>query len=333
MWQIPEDPANEADRLAVLEACRILDTPSDERFDRITWLARRSYDADVAFLSFMDSSHQWVKAATPDASVPTIERRQSVCQHVISTHAPLVSPDLKTDPRFAGHPTIPRLSMRFYAGVPLLVGGDIAIGSLCVMSETGRDLADTFDFEPLQKLAAIAVDTVELWRRNDELAHQSRRDALTGLANRRGFDDALGRVVGRCRRTGEELALLMIDLDRFKSINDEAGHLAGDVVLRRVGEVLGAAPLRTGDVVARFGGEEFAVLLPGSRLQDAAAVAARLRAALAGAAVPRPDGGSVTASIGVAAQIADEIDPLALISAADAALYRAKHAGRDRVAC
>ncbi|WP_246565038.1 GGDEF domain-containing protein [Ancylobacter sonchi] len=309
----------------------MMDSPGDERFDRLTWLAQHLYEADVAFLSFIDEHRQWMKSLSAPLVGTQIDRKLSVCQHIISTGKPLMSPDLKTDPRFDGHPVVPKIPLRFYAGVPLIAAPDLAIGSLCVMRREAAAEDEAFDFSPLEALAAIAVDAVALAQRNEELAAESRIDALTGLANRRGFDDALLRAAGICNRSGEPLSALLIDIDRFKTINDQLGHLAGDMVLRRVGEALSSVKLRQGDMVARFGGEEFVMLLPGSGLAGAMEVAARVRTRLIEAGIPRPESGMVTVSIGVAAQPGDAIDGLELIARADAALYAAKRAGRDRV--
>ncbi|MBS7541736.1 sensor domain-containing diguanylate cyclase [Ancylobacter oerskovii] len=331
MWQVPPDPVNEAERLAVLEACRMMDSPGDERFDRLAWLAQHVYEADVAFLSFVDAHRQWMKSLSAPLVGTAIDRKLSVCQHIISTGAPLMSPDLQSDPRFEGHPVVPKIPLRFYAGVPLIAAPDLAIGSLCVMRREPAPPTAPFDFAPLEALAAIAVDAVALAQRNEELTAESRIDALTGLANRRGFDDALLQAAGICNRSGEPLAALLIDVDRFKTINDQLGHLAGDMVLRRVGEALAGVALRQGDTLARYGGEEFVMLLPGSDLAGAMEVAARTRDRLVAAGIPRPENGLVTVSIGVAAQPGDAIDGLGLIARADAALYAAKRAGRDRV--
>lgn len=323
-------PANEMERLKVLMACNIMDTGSDERFDRLTRLATRFYAADVAFIGLVDADYQWMKAVNSPEIAPQIERKLSVCNMIIASGEPLIVGDLKTDPRLADHPVIPRLTLRFYAGVPLVVGPDLVIGSMCVMRRAAGDQA-AFDIAPLQELAAIAVDEIELWKLTQELKRKSEVDALTGLANRRYLDDQLDRAVRRARRTHEPLSLLLIDLDRFKLLNDLAGHQAGDDVLRKVGALLADAVSRPFDLPARYGGEEFAVILPGTDVAGAQAVGEEIRAALAAAGLPHPSGGNVTASIGVACQPDGGADGSALVASADAALYRAKAGGRDRV--
>jgi two-component system, cell cycle response regulator len=166
-----------------------------------------------------------------------------------------------------------------------------------------------------------------------ELATLSHTDALTGLANRRSFEESLAREVARSRRHGMPLSLAVLDLDHFKRVNDVYGHAAGDDVLRAVGQVATSA-LRQEDLVFRIGGEEFVVLLPHTDIEEAARTAERLLAALRATLVPTDacaQGIKVTASMGVA--VFDEADPdgRGLFSRADAALYAAKKAGRNRV--
>jgi diguanylate cyclase (GGDEF)-like protein len=153
-------------------------------------------------------------------------------------------------------------------------------------------------------------------------------DPLTGLANRRGFLDHAEGVLAASRRRGATAAVLLVDIDRFKAINDGFGHAAGDDVLRDTAAVLREV-VRRGDLPVRWGGEEFAVLLPFTTLDQAVALAERLRVALP-ARVPHPAGGGVTLSIGVAAL--GEATLGEAMRAADDAMYQAKAAGRNRVA-
>jgi diguanylate cyclase (GGDEF)-like protein len=164
-----------------------------------------------------------------------------------------------------------------------------------------------------------------------ELQNASRYDALTGLLNRRAFDEALAAEVQRSRRLGETFSVLMLDADHFKEINDRDGHAAGDRALQHLGTLL-AAHMRDIDRVGRYGGEEFVVLLPGTSEADAAVTAERLREKVQ--ALPprwqeRPL--PLTISIGVAQWRAAGDDVAAVMARADAALYRAKEAGRNCV--
>ncbi|TML08718.1 MAG: GGDEF domain-containing protein [Actinobacteria bacterium] len=163
------------------------------------------------------------------------------------------------------------------------------------------------------------------------VASQAATDGLTGLANRRSFDDELALEWRRAERVGDSLALVLVDLDDFKSINDEFGHQAGDAVLRRVAAILDSGG-RHADLAARYGGEEFALLTPETELTGATKLAERLRAELEAATIELPHGGKrgVTASFGVA--VKGELEGAEqLVAAADEALYEAKRSGKNRV--
>jgi len=160
-------------------------------------------------------------------------------------------------------------------------------------------------------------------------------DGLTGVANRRRFDEALQAEWRRCRRSGTPLALLMIDIDHFKRYNDCYGHQTGDACLQAVATALKERLSRSHDLVARYGGEEFVCLMPECELAAGQAKAEELRAAVAALGIPHadsPTANKVTLSIGVAAVSPSGDDsPHQLVAAADAALYAAKNNGRNRV--
>lgn len=161
-----------------------------------------------------------------------------------------------------------------------------------------------------------------------KLAALATTDGLTGLANRRQFDRVLRQEWSRAQRAREPLALVMLDADRFKRLNDTYGHQAGDQVLKQIASCIAAVARRSADCAARYGGEEFAVVLPGMSIDEAHAIAERIRRAV-GVLVQDPC--TVTVSAGVAALVpGHQLTPDVLIEAADAALYRAKQAGRDR---
>ncbi len=162
-------------------------------------------------------------------------------------------------------------------------------------------------------------------------------DSLTGLANRRAFDQALQREHARRQRTGTPLSVLLIDVDHFKSVNDRYGHATGDDYLRTVAQVLRKKAARSTDLAARQGGEEFACLLPDTAAADAQALAERIREAMGRLALPnRPPGalaadGQLTVSIGVSTLESGRATAEELLEQADVQLYAAKRAGRDRV--
>jgi len=179
--------------------------------------------------------------------------------------------------------------------------------------------------DALRLLDELQRTNVELTRANLRLAQSALIDPLTGIGNRRRFEEALDGLAAAAGRDGTTLSVLMIDVDGFKRFNDVHGHVAGDEALRSLATVLHATAGRRGHVVARFGGEEFVVLMARSGLEEAIALAEEIRAAM-GASGGMP----LTVSIGVATGAPPET-PAALVARADAALYAAKRAGRDRV--
>ena len=173
----------------------------------------------------------------------------------------------------------------------------------------------------------------QLRRANEELATVAATDALTGLPNRRAFEQSLRRDLARAERSKEPVTVVMIDVDFFKKVNDTYGHATGDVVLRSVAEIV-RSTLRTGDMAARLGGEEFVAVLPNANAEGGKIVAERLRTKLAATPMPGPSGPfHVTASFGVAtvqgAACRGAEGPM--LEKADAALYEAKRTGRNRV--
>jgi diguanylate cyclase (GGDEF)-like protein len=232
------------------------------------------------------------------------------------------------------------LGMRAEAAIPAWCGVGALVGLCCWLQHELRRLARNQEHQVKAVLEALAQDmpdrTEAVTDRQPSwgpavaaLAGQMqlqqmliRRDPLTGLVNRRGFDEAMHQAWLRSAE-GEACALLMIDIDHFKQVNDSIGHRQADEALCQVAAVL-RENVRPSDTVARWGGEEFAILLPGTTQPLAATIAERLRQQIS----RLPAG--LTVSIGIAAYPDHAASPEALLDAADAALYRAKHRGRDR---
>jgi len=184
-------------------------------------------------------------------------------------------------------------------------------------------------FQYLASQASVSIENVDL---HETVARESVTDELTGLSNRRRFDETMEMEVERSRRFGGQLGLVMVDIDDFKAVNDTHGHQLGDAVLREVARVVRESS-REIDEPARYGGEELAVVLPGTDLAGAFRVAERMREGIAGLAVDQPEGHGplhVTASFGVAALPETCEDHQGLVAAADGALYEAKRAGKNR---
>jgi len=213
--------------------------------------------------------------------------------------------------------------------VPMISQGEV-LGLLTARIPAGADaVLEQASATALSEQLALGTSNINL---REVLRRQSTTDELTGLYNRRYFDETLRRELFRAERTRAALAVVMIDLDHFKRMNDTYGHEAGDLVLRTVGRCLRDG-VRRSDIACRYGGEELVVVLPECDAQAAARCADNLRAAIAQIALlhgdtPLP---GVTASFGVAMWPANGDDATALLQAADRALYAAKHAGRNRV--
>ena len=194
-------------------------------------------------------------------------------------------------------------------------------GAPCEIISNTRDI--TRQKEAEIALAAAAAELTEL----------AATDALTGVANRRRFDEMLDREWRRAMRSHDRLSMLLIDVDHFKRFNDHYGHLMGDTCLHAIATAIAGSIRRPGDIVARYGGEEFAVILPSTDGDGAMEIAARVREGIAALAMPHMDspGGRVTVSIGSAEAFPNRSTASSiLVEAADAALYEAKRLGRDR---
>jgi diguanylate cyclase (GGDEF)-like protein len=254
-------------------------------------------------------------------------------------------PDLLVDLPFlflalaaAGSPRfpVPAVSRRFAlvvkAGSPLMIPVTLlTVSALLVSHDVPLVLTGAFFATAGYGVRSVLVQ-LRSYDEQDRLTHLSHNDALTGVANRRLFDEVLQREVLRAQRDRTPLALLMIDIDHFKLLNDHLGHPVGDVRLRSVASALQACARSGSDLVARYGGEEFAVILPRTEVSQSVPLAERMRGAVEDMhlASPAPSG-RVTVSIGLAQLMPGSADAQALIDGADRALYEAKRGGRNRV--
>ncbi len=221
--------------------------------------------------------------------------------------------------------TVAATGLRTGAGSPIRYQG--RLWGAIVLASNRPDGLDASVLAPLQRFAELvelAIGTTESW---EALARQAGHDELTGLPNRRTFNARLEREVEHAERHGQALSVAMLDLDRFKAVNDEFGHAVGDSVLSELGERLRTVS-RGAELVARLGGEEFAWVLPGSDATTALQASERLRRDIA--ALKFAEAGRLTISIGVST-LQPGLDASALLERADQGLYAAKRAGRDRV--
>ncbi len=205
------------------------------------------------------------------------------------------------------------------------------LGVISVDEPVDGWLPDRAHVQAIEFFADQCAVAVVQARRYEEVQTEARTDSLTGLANRRALDAAVVRAISRARRDAAVCAVLFIDIDHFKDINDTLGHAVGDAVLKRVGRGL-RDRLRRGDLLARYGGEEFVALLSDTDLDAALRVAETLRRRIATLDFDALTAGlPVRVSIGVAQLSSDRMSATSLVSAADAAMYEAKRQGRNRV--
>ena len=227
-------------------------------------------------------------------------------------------------------PLFPDLGVHSYLGVPI-VFRDHVTGLIALYNSGARPFTagDARVAELFANQVAIALDNS---RQVERMERQAVTDQLTGLYNRRAFADMAEKEVGRARRYQRPLALILFDIDHFKNVNDTHGHLVGDQVLRILTEKV-TKTTRSTDFVCRYGGEEFIVLMPEARREEALAMAERLREMVSGITVVAPEGTlSMTISLGIAALRPEEDETLeGLIDRADKAMYEAKAAGRNTV--
>lgn len=334
-------PENESSRLEALRHYDILDTLPEESYDDIVSLAAHICGTPVAAINFVDDERQWAKAQI-GMDEAELSRDVSFCAHaILSPDKLMVVPEAQHDVRFADNPLVTGPAhLRFYAGAPLVTAAGDALGTLCVAAPVARTLSS----EQEHALAALARQVMgqlelrravmrleaqqqELERTNALLAVQSATDPLTGLRNRRVFEERLETDIKHAWRYGTPLSLLILDVDHFKNYNDAFGHPAGDEALRQVAALL-LSNVRSTDLVARYGGEEFVVLLPNTEAEGALLLAERCRRAVEMANWPK---GGMTISVGVAAVTPGVWNGKDLLGAADRALYEAKRGGRNRV--
>ena len=331
----------EVARLRALHNYAVLDTPPEPNFDRITRLAADIFHMPACTMSLADSDRHWFKSHH-GVDATEMPRRMSFCDETIR-RAEFVVPDAIADSRFRTAPVVAgRPGFRFYAGTPLTSPDGQRIGSLCVLDTQPHHDFSAADMRILANLAGTSIEllearlrNIELARATEELAVMARHDPLTGMPNRRALQQHLEDIRARTRQ-GCQVAVLYVDLDNFKLVNDSLGHGAGDDLLKEVGIRLRAC-IRRGDEVARLGGDEFAVVISGPDVVHVAKdLAQRLITEIS---LPYRLGEHV-ARIGVSVGItfgsggsAENSDLDHMLKRADAALYQAKALGRARYCC
>ena len=264
----PKLPTDEQQRLKDLRALRILDTDPEERFDRLTRIAKRLFDVPIALVSLVDENRQWFKSKAGLEACET-SREVSFCGHAILSDRIFIIEDAAADIRFADNPLVTgEPNIRFYAGLPLRYLTGSKLGTLCLIDRTARGF-DEEDCDLLRDLGEIAESELNAF----QLATV---DELTRVSNRRGFMALAQNSLSLCARQQSPVSLVYFDLDKFKPINDRYGHAEGDRALVAFAYLM-RKTFRESDVFARLGGDEFAVLLTNSPARLAADIVERFR--------------------------------------------------------
>lgn len=333
------DP-DELERLKAVQSLNLLDQPEEERFQRITRLARQHFRAGICAVTLIDKERAFYVAQEGLNNRDGGQRQKTPCNKVVMEKAPFVVADLSKEAQSSVYRgLVDRLDLHFYAGVPLLSQDGHAVGALCIMDHKPRRFTRR-DLEALADFASLVEDQMTLFKSGiaqRELISQLERlrvrafiDPLTNVWNRGAIFDLLSRELERARRTGNDLSICFLDLDHFKSVNDEFGHQSGDKVLTEFCRRL-RDNVRPYDSIGRYGGEEFLVVFPETDAPRAFSQSERMRQSISQLEFQLNDEArkTITTSIGVATFDGEE-DIKALIERADKALYQAKSEGRNK---
>lgn len=320
-------PVDETIRVEALERLELLDTAPDERFDLFTRLAAHAAVAPIALVSLVDRDRQWFKSAL-GLDVRETPRSQSFCAHaILDPSEPFVVEDATLDPRFADNPLVTgEPGIRFYAGVAIRTPEGLPAGTLCVIDRVART-ADGAMLTQLRDLAAGVTAVIELHAMERSAEHLAQCDPLTRLGNRAALERRLDEL-DQSRGSG---ALILVDLERFRSINELFGHAAADRVLLQAARRLREA-IRPSDLAVRLQEDDFAVLaegVPNERVVHE--IAERLHRSFDGPFLVDGQEVRLGASIGAVRIEAGGCDANAAIERADTALSRAKAQARGSI--
>ncbi|PNM65299.1 sensor domain-containing diguanylate cyclase [Vibrio vulnificus] len=253
--QTPEKPDNEPQRIADLHSLHILDTAAEERFDRVTRIARRLFDVPIALVSLVDEDRQWFKSCF-GLNASETPRDISFCGHAILGTDTLIVEDASLDARFADNPLVTgEPHIRFYAGVPLMFEHSSCLGTLCIIDSTPRTLNEDERLD--------LIDLAKMAERELAATHSAAIDDLTQISNRRGFMTLAKKSMAYCEVGDYPYSIAYLDLNGFKPINDRFGHQEGDHALKAFADTMKKS-FRESDVFARLGGDEFVVFMSGA---------------------------------------------------------------------
>jgi diguanylate cyclase (GGDEF)-like protein len=331
-------PKNEKKRLSKLRSLHILDTPIEERFERITRIVCSALNVPISAISFVDEDRQWFKSIQ-GLNVSETPRCVAFCAHAILDNRPLVVENTLQDERFRDNELVTKKPhIRAYAGQPIEFMGE-NLGTLCAIDRAPKKFTETEllllrDLTELVKseLASIFVSEAHglLSSELDKAKKDALIDPLTRLWNRRGADKFIAHEWETAKRSGEALSIALLDIDHFKTVNDTYGHKMGDTCLSHFSKKV-IQSIRTSDILCRWGGEEFILLLPKCRGDDLASTLERIHAELAISSV-KNDSENIQLSCSIGAcTVYPKLSQKGLehaIQLADDCLYRAKSKGR-----
>jgi diguanylate cyclase (GGDEF)-like protein len=255
----PPIPIDELLRLETLRRLNILDTDAEERFDRVTRLARRVFGTPIALVSLVDAERQWFKSSQGLEATET-HRDISFCGHAVADGRMLIVSDTLEDERFSDNPLVTcDPNIRFYAGYPLSAPDGRKVGTLCVIDREPREVTPE-DIKLLEELGHMVEEELVI-------ANMLREDPVTGLSNRDGFSLIAKHLLAMCARTESPASLILFRLTREKASHDSIEPAEFDRATIELAQLL-MANFRDSDVVGRIGVELFAVLLTGAQLDD-----------------------------------------------------------------
>ena len=314
-------PHNEAARLDVLNSLNLIDAAPEERFDRVTRLAKRLFNVPVAKVTLVSSDAVFTMSCAGAEAGTRVPREISFCSHAILSDDILVVPDALLDPRFCDSPFVTdEPHIRFYAGCPLTVPNGCKLGTLCLVDTVPRTLSEE-DIKLLRDLAAMVEHEMAA-------VQMATMDELTRLLNRRGFEVLGQQAIHVCIRLNTPASLLFFDLNRFKAINDTYGHAEGDRALKTFAETLGMV-FRNSDLIGRLGGDEFVAMLINSGEAETIAAVERLRGVVAARNAADQRGYDICFSVGQIDFDARRHQTVAaLLAEGDAEMYRNKQLSR-----
>jgi diguanylate cyclase (GGDEF)-like protein len=335
-------PSNENERLKALHKLQLLDTPIEERFERITRLLCRLLDVPISSFTLVDEFRQWFKSIQGLTSLET-PRRIAFCSHAVLSNEMLVVSDATKDERFFDNPLVTGAPyIGSYVGHRIRSSDGYSIGTICAIDHKPRHFNQD-QMQLMRDMAAIVETELrvmeftashkQLIQELDTAEKLALIDPLTRIWNRAGIMKILQREWAEASRSNNFIGILSADIDHFKRINDTYGHPAGDAVIRETSRIM-LSSLRHYDAVGRIGGEEFLAVLPGALPEQLHQVASRMMEALQAGPIKadRNHMIPVTASFGGIVVIPDKDHTIdVVLSTVDKALYRAKEKGRNRV--